>query len=245
VIYDFDREAEAILELREGIWWARVLWETQVDRSEEVLRDELSQVDFPPQLGAGGSHFVLELLTRLGSGSVVPAADFERSLGRHGVAAPEREVIQRYCEFDGSGDVVGAFGISLGRRSCRIETGGRELGAWCPADALVLPSILHKEVIIREFCPATDTEIVARVGPDDVVDVQPPSAILTVRGPVEEVLILPSMMDVIDRLCRYQHLYRDLESAVSARSGYVMMFPPSRWTAYAAWTWRRYLGPHR
>src|SRR6266849_5437883 len=66
-----------------------------------------------------------------------------------------REVLDKMCERDPDGNVVGIAGLSQNQHPHRFTVNGRQLATWCAWDALFLPVMLQQTAEVSSSCLTT------------------------------------------------------------------------------------------
>jgi alkylmercury lyase len=74
---------------------------------------------------------------------------------------------------------VGGYGITLCETAYAFEVDGRRLYTWCALDALMFPVLIGKTARVVSRCPATQRSISLTVSPDEVREVEPASAVVS------------------------------------------------------------------
>ena len=111
---------------------------------------------------------------------------------------------------DGSGAVIGYWGMALGGTGHRIEVAGVELATWCAWDTLFLPSILGTEVLVDSPCPVSGQRIRLRLSPAGIHDARPAEPVLSFLDPSDKI-----GDGVISSFCHHIHFFVDRATADS------------------------------
>jgi alkylmercury lyase len=85
-------------------------------------------------------------------------------------------------ELDQSGQIVG-WGLSLLPTTHQFRLGERTLFTWCALDTLMYPAILGLAADVSSRCPITGTTVRLVVQPDEIADLQPTSAVVSIALP--------------------------------------------------------------
>lgn len=89
-------------------------------------------------------------------------------------------------ERDERGRLVG-FGLTLHPTPHAFTSDRRTLYAWCATDALQFPGSLDRAGVVESTCPATGTRIRVELTRTEVLDVDPPEAVVSKVRPTEPV----------------------------------------------------------
>lgn len=109
-------------------------------------------------------------------------------------------------DWDDDGRIVG-FGLTLRPTPHRFVVDGQVLYTWCATDTLVFPAILGRGAVVESACPVTSRPIRLEVTPDDVVSVEPPTAVVSQVHPAEAV------EDIRGVVCRHGHFFSSPQAA--------------------------------
>lgn len=144
---------------------------------------EQLEAGFPPAASADDQWLARTLFQLLAKGEPVEDARLAGAVGR---PAKELSTTLEGPAFapllyrDDEGRIVGFSGLGLpqlGETAHRLRFDGRELYAWCAADALFLPSTLEREVRVESRCPVTGERISLTVTPQGYREIDPPEAV--------------------------------------------------------------------
>jgi alkylmercury lyase len=152
----------------------------------------------------------LPLVRLLANGTPVAPAQLAAALGW-----PVTQVTEalRQCEeivFDEQGRIVGA-GLSLVPTPHRFTVQGRTLYAWCALDTLLFPIWLGCEARISSSCPATGIPVHLIVTPQGIVQLDPASAVLSVRMPPG----LASYCNIREAFCVHSLFFANRQAAAT------------------------------
>lgn len=118
--------------------------------------------------------------------------------------------LSRYpaAELDSAGQVIGA-GITLTPTPHRFLVGRRELYTWCAWDTLIFPMILKRRARVKSVSPATGADIRLIVNHDEVEEVKPENAVVS--------MVVPEGMNACSNtrsaFCDHSHFFRSPEEA--------------------------------
>lgn len=146
-------------------------WERQREQAPdfEILFGADGLVPHSYRLLAEGRPVTLD---RLAAAMSRPVAEVEAALRR-----------QPGTDWDEQGRLVG-FGLSLRPTQHRFTfDGGPTLYTWCASDALTVPVLVGRPGVVESTCAVTAQPITVRITPERVVEVDPPSAVVTLVRP--------------------------------------------------------------
>src|SRR5574341_524290 len=152
-----------------------------------------------------------------------------REIARGGPISPERveqiasaldiqqdtaqEVLQKMCERDGDGNVVGIAGLSQNRHPHRFTVNGTRLSTWCAWDSLFLPVMLQQTAEVSSLCPATKEVIRLTIAPEGVTSYQPASAVISIVIPEPSKQGLESVEEIWMTFCNHIHFFSSPRAA--------------------------------
>src|SRR6266702_5783153 len=76
-----------------------------------------------------------------------------------------REVLDKMCERDQEGNVVGIAGRPQNQHPHRVTINGIRLATWCAWDSLFLPVMLQQTALVSSSCPVTGETIRLTITP--------------------------------------------------------------------------------
>ncbi len=94
-----------------------------------------------------------------------------------------REVLDKMCERDPDGNVVGIAGLSQKQHPHRFTVNGIRLSTWCAWDSLFLPVMLQQTALVSSRCPSTGETIRLTITPEGVTSYQPASIVISIVIP--------------------------------------------------------------
>lgn len=120
-----------------------------------------------------------------------------------------RATLDRYPVFyDDAGAIIGFGGLTvIEMPPHRLNVGGRTLYAWCAWDALFIPAILGTVAQVESVCPVTRAPVSMVVGPTDVRDITPATAVVSFLTPDQSF-----DRNVIVNFCHFVHFFRTAEA---------------------------------
>ncbi len=179
-------------------------------------------VDFPPRLDAEESRLLIQLMQLVAEGrpvsqSVVAQVVSSRSL------SPESAVslLEKLCEYDGDGNLVGALGLSQRNHPHQFTLNDRKLSTWCAWDALFIPGLLERTAEVESRCPATKERVSIRISKNRVETIEPPESVLTLAVPQGAGESLRNAESIRKKFCCFVHFFVSPEAAdgwISAES---------------------------
>ena len=122
---------------------------------------------------------------------------------------PVREVLNSWpaVYFDEENNVIGFWGLALREMPHHFKVNGRQLYTWCAWDSLFIPELLGKTAEVESTCPITGDTISLTVGPKQVENSSPDSAVVSFLSPATSF-----DMKVIASFCHYVLFFSSEES---------------------------------
>ena len=156
------------------------------DRSAMEIAAALQATDFPPRFDDAESRLLIKLLQLVAAGSPVPHSVAEQAATNLQMPLDSAaSFVDKLCERDGDGNIVGILGLSQRNHPHRFKVNGRVLSTWCAWDALFLPILLGQTAEVESSCPATNARIRIRIAQDRVEKIDPPESVVTIM-PLDE-----------------------------------------------------------
>src|SRR5260370_5549969 len=124
-----------------------------------------------------------------------------------------REVLDKMCERDGDGNVVGIAGLSQNPHPHRFTVNGTQLATWCAWDALFLPVMLQQTAEVSSLCPTTGETIRLTITPQGVTSYQPASAVISIVIPQPTTSGLESVEGIWMTFCQHVHFFASPQAA--------------------------------
>ena len=154
------------------------------DLSVTEIAAAMRDADLPPQFSADESRLLIKLLQLVADGNPVLRSMADQIATRLQMPLDRAAaLVDRKCELDTNGNIVGILGLSQRRHPHQFKVDGRVLSTWCAWDALFLPALLGKTAAVESTCPATQASIRARITPNKVENIQPPETVVTIALP--------------------------------------------------------------
>lgn len=175
-----------------------MLWLRTIDTPSNLvaaIAERLSPANRP----AGFAALLVTLLRELVKGRPVPKEALAKALvwTVERVAAVLDEVPN--TEYDEQGRVLG-YAVTLRETQHTFEVGGQRLYTWCAFDTLMFPAVIGKTARVASRCPQTGEPIVLTVAPDEVSNLEPPGAVLS--------LLMPdASADIRSSFCCHVHFF--------------------------------------
>jgi len=118
-------------------------------------------------------------------------------------------------EYDEHGNIVGS-GLTLVPTAHQFRMKQRTLFAWCAFDTLTYPVELHLSARITSRCPVTGRSIRLTVTPEQVLDLDPPEAQVSLVVDVAA----ECCSNVREDVCNYGHFFASREVATQWQAGH-------------------------
>ncbi len=147
-----------------------------------------------------------QLLLLLANGAPVSPSEIAAVSGLSGEEVAALLPRLPSVELDDEGNLAG-MGLTLRPTPHRFEVKGRALFTWCALDALTFPFLLGKPARIESPCPMTGTPVKVSIISDNVAQVEPPDAAVSIVVP-------ETMSDIRGAFCDQVHFFA---SAAAAR----------------------------
>lgn len=135
---------------------------------------------FPAPRDAG---LAVTLLRLLANGAPVSTEELAEASGGCADDVAQRLAALPSVEFDEAGRVVAFIGLSLRPTAHRVALGEETLFTWCAWDTLFLPALLDRTACVQSTCPVTGQPISLTVTPQNVVDLDPVEAVMSIVVP--------------------------------------------------------------
>ncbi|MCH8047982.1 MAG: alkylmercury lyase [Planctomycetes bacterium] len=183
------------------------------DFSVSEIAKKMRIADLLPRFDADESRLAIKLLHLVAIGHPVSRHLAEQTATRLRVHPDGAALlVDRTCEFDTDGNIVGILGLSQRPHPHHFQVNGRKLSTWCAWDALFLPALLGQTAEVESTCPATKASIHARITPDKVENIQPSAAVVS--------MVLPNQIgktrdsaEIRNTFCCHVHFFVSQESA--------------------------------
>ncbi|HLQ24974.1 MAG TPA: organomercurial lyase MerB [Acidiferrobacterales bacterium] len=168
---------------------------------------EITERLSPANRPEGFPELLVALLRELAKGSPVSQGALSAALGwpARRVAAVLAQVPG--TEYDGGGNVVG-YGVTLRETRHIFEIDGRRLYTWCALDALMFPAVIGKAARVLSRCPATGRPVSLTVAPDEVRNLEPAGAVVSLPLP-------EASADIRGSFCCHVHFFASASAADS------------------------------
>jgi len=123
------------------------------------------------------------------------------------------EVLDKMCERDGAGLVVGIAGLSQNQHPHRFTVNGIQLSTWCAWDSLFLPVMLQQTALVSSRCPSTGETIRLTITPEGVTSKHPASAAISIVIPQPTTSGLESVEEIWMTFCHHIHFFSSPQAA--------------------------------
>jgi alkylmercury lyase len=188
-------------------------------RAEEMVR-ELTRDDGVLDYKPEQARLLVRVLRTLARGRPVSSQDIDVIAADLGWASEAAHGFLRpLTERDTADAIIGVFpGLSLGDHPHRFSVNGRSMSAWCAEDTLFLPALLGQTAAIESTSPLSRAPVRLTVGPDGVVNLHPPEAVVSIAI-VDSDTRLTSVEAIWMTFCRNIHFFGTREEAVRWAAG--------------------------
>jgi alkylmercury lyase len=184
--------------------------ERRLERLARALREGGIRQAFTPDV----SRLTVRLWREIAKGSPVSLQRVEKIASTLDIEQQTaREVLDKMCEQDGDGNVVGIAGLSQNQHPHRFTVNGIRLATWCAWDALFLPIMLQQAAKVTSQCPATGEIIRLTITPEGVTSYQPASAVISIVIPQPRTSGLESVEEIWMTFCHHIHFFASLKAA--------------------------------
>ncbi len=102
-------------------------------------------------------------------------------------------------EWDEDGNVVG-YGLTLRETAHAFEVDGRRLYTWCAFDTLFFPALIDRTAHVVSHCAATGVPVSLTVTPEEIRDVKPAGAAVSLLCP-------QATADIRTAFCCHVHFF--------------------------------------
>jgi alkylmercury lyase len=152
-----------------------------------------------------------------------------REIARGGPVSPQRveqivstldllpqtahEVLDKMCERDENGNVVGIAGLSQNQHPHRFTVNGIQLATWCAWDSLLLPVMLQQTAEVSSLCPTTGETIRLTISPEGVTSKHPENASISIVIPQPTTSGPKSVEEIWTTFCHHVHFFASLQAA--------------------------------
>lgn len=145
---------------------------------------EIAESLAPANQPEGFGQLFVVLLRELAKGRPVSQTTLAMSLDWP--AQQVNAVLERATstEYDSDGNIVG-YGLTLRETSHIFEIDGRRLYAWCALDTLMFPALIGQTARVSSHCAATGAPVSLTVSPNEIRDIAPTDAAVSLVLPQE------------------------------------------------------------
>ena len=160
------------------------------------------------------SRLTVELWRLIATGNPVSPEQVDQITGNLGISrAVAHSVIQKMCERDAEGNILGIAGLSQKKHPHRFRVNGIRLSTWCALDALFLPIALKQRAQVESLCPQTKRKIQLTITPDGVQQYDPASAAISIVVPSPTQKGLESVEEIWMTFCNHIHFFSSQDAA--------------------------------
>lgn len=168
----------------------------------------------------------------LAQGRPVPPGEIEEAAATLGIPAETaRSVIQKMCERDGKGNVVGIAGLSQKRYAHRFKVNGKTFSTWCAWDSIFLPIMLGQTAEVQSACPVTQRPVRLTLGPVGIKSYEPEGLVVSIVTPAPTQQGLESVEEIWMTFCNHIHFFTSRAAAqqyFTARNHAVELLTPEQ-----------------
>jgi len=111
-------------------------------------------------------------------------------------------------EYDAHSDIVGS-GLTLNPTPHRVRVEERTLFTWCAMDTLTYPVSLALTAQVTSRCPTTERAIRVTVTPNQILDLDPPTTVVSLNMPEAAACC----GNVREDVCQHGHFFASREAA--------------------------------
>ncbi len=167
-------------------------------------------LDYGPDL----TRLLVQVLRVLAGGRQIPPE--QRNQIAADLGLPREDAIRfldQVSERDAAGNIVGIAGLTLNRTRHRLQVDGTWMSAWCAQDALFLPILLGRTVIVESTSPLSKRKIRLMVSPGRLDEVSPPGAVVTMVLMDLDKLSLSSVEAIWATFCHHIFFFTSRDEA--------------------------------
>ena len=168
-----------------------------------------------PDFGPQWSPLLLRVLRTLACRRPVSEDQVDKMAADRGLATEDaHQFLDKICERDGAGRIVGTMGLSMnGRWAHQFYVNGTPLRTWCAWDTLFLPALLKRTAGIVSFSPRRKKEVRVTVSPAQVEWAYPTTAVVSIMNPGIGAQHTSSVEGIWSNFCRQGYFFPDEEEA--------------------------------
>jgi len=160
------------------------------------------------------SRMTVELWRQIATGNPISPKQVDQIADNLGISREvAHSIIQKMCERDAEGNIVGVAGLSQKKHPHRFRVNGIRLSTWCALDALFLPVALKQSVQVESLCPQTKQKIQLTITPDGVQQYDPASAAISIVVPSPTQGGLESVEEIWMTFCNHIHFFSSQDAA--------------------------------
>jgi len=154
----------------------------QISLTVEEIAKNLNEAGIPPDFGPDNSRLLIKAWRTLANGNPVTKEQIDQIAAELGIPAdPAHEFLRQVAERDADDNIIGLVGLSLNEDwAHRFIIEGIPLRTWCAWDALFLPPMIGKSVVVESESPVSGETVSLVVSPEKVESSTPPGAVVTI-----------------------------------------------------------------
>jgi alkylmercury lyase len=176
----------------------------RLDQLAEAVREAGIRQAFTPDV----SRLTVRLWREIARGGPVSQERVEQIASALDIEQQTaREVLDKLCERDGGGNVVGIAGLSQNQHPHHFTVNGIRLSTWCAWDSLILPVTLQQTALVSSSCPITGETIKLTITPEGVTSYQPASTVISIVIPQPTTSGLESVEEIWTTFCHHVYFF--------------------------------------
>ncbi len=105
-------------------------------------------------------------------------------------------------------EIIGFWGISITKMNHKLKIENQNAYAWCAWDAIFIPEIIKRNVVIESSCPVTKESISITITPEKITAQKPKNIYVSFLEPEAAEII----EDVVSNFCHYIYFFSSKEA---------------------------------
>ena len=146
------------------------------------IAKNLKAAGIPPDFGPDNSRLLIKVWRALAKGQPVTKGQIDQISNELGIPAESaHEFLSQVTERDADDNIAGLIGLSLNDTwAHRFNIDGIPLRTWFAWDALFLPAMVGKKVVVESGSPVSGQTVRLVVSPETVESSTPPDAVVSI-----------------------------------------------------------------